>query len=36
MVEWCKRGPIGAQVTNVEVIDEEYRGEFGDFRITYY
>ncbi len=36
MVNWCKHGPIGARVTNVEVIDEEYKGEFDDFRITYY
>ncbi|MFN3621371.1 MAG: acylphosphatase [Nitrososphaerales archaeon] len=34
-VEWCKRGPIGAEVESVEVVREEYKGEFKDFRIRY-
>jgi acylphosphatase len=36
MIEWCWRGPPGAEVTNVDVISEEYKGEFDDFRIIYY
>ncbi|MEM0482640.1 MAG: acylphosphatase [Nitrososphaerota archaeon] len=35
MVEWMKRGPPLARVEKVEVIREEYKGEFRDFRITY-
>lgn len=34
-VEWCKRGPVGAEVESVEVIREEYKGEFKDFEIRY-
>lgn len=34
-VEWCKRGPIGAEVEFVEVNREEYRGEFKNFEIRY-
>lgn len=29
MVEWCRRGPSGAVVENVEVAWEEPRGEAG-------
>ena len=29
MVEWCRQGPRGAYVTNVEVIEEEPQGESG-------
>lgn len=31
-----KRGPPGARVSNVEVIWEDYLGEFQEFRITWY
>lgn len=31
MIEWCKCGPEFAKVTNVEVIAEDYRGEFSGF-----
>jgi acylphosphatase len=36
MVEWCKRGPSGAVVKDVNVTWQEYRGEFKNFRIMYY
>jgi acylphosphatase len=36
MVEWCKRGPSGAVVKDVNVTWQEYRGEFKNFRIIYY
>jgi acylphosphatase len=29
MIEWCRRGPRGADVTGVEVSDEDPRGEEG-------
>ncbi len=31
MVEWCRKGPEYAIVKNVEVIPEEYAGEFNGF-----
>ncbi len=34
-VEWCKRGPRGAEVESVEAIREEYKGEFKGFEIRY-
>ncbi|MEM2041383.1 MAG: acylphosphatase [Nitrososphaerota archaeon] len=35
MIEWCKKGPSGAIVREVNVTFQEYRGEFKDFRIIY-
>ncbi|MCX8204855.1 MAG: acylphosphatase [Candidatus Nezhaarchaeota archaeon] len=35
MVRSSWRGPPGAKVRNVEVVWEEYRGEFQDFRVIY-
>ncbi len=35
LVEFCKHGPPGARITNVEVIPESYTGEFRNFRIRY-
>lgn len=35
LVEFCKRGPSRAVVTNAEVDWEDYVGEFSDFRIRY-
>jgi acylphosphatase len=34
-IEWCKRGPIGAEVESVDVMREEYKGEFKGFEIRY-
>ncbi len=31
MIEWCKNGPEFARVTGVEVIAEDYKGEFNGF-----
>lgn len=36
MIEFCKRGPPAAVVSNVEVKIEKYTGEFSDFRIRYW
>ena len=33
MIEFCKIGPFGSKVTEVEIRWEEYAGEFKDFRI---
>jgi acylphosphatase len=35
ILEWCKKGPPYAKVTNVDVTWEDYRGEFNSFEITY-
>jgi len=35
MIEFCRRGPPGARVTNVEVSWEAYKGEFKGFSIRY-
>jgi len=35
MVIFCRRGPPGAQVDDVEVKWETHRGEFSDFEIRY-
>jgi len=35
LVEFCKRGPPGARITNIEVIMENCTGEFKGFRIRY-
>ncbi|VVB96751.1 Acylphosphatase [uncultured archaeon] len=31
MVEWCRKGPEYARVRAVEVIPEQYKGEFSGF-----
>jgi len=31
MVEWCRKGPESARVTGIEIIVEEYKGEFKGF-----
>ena len=35
MVEFCERGPAGARVTKVDVVWEDYAGEFREFEIRY-
>ncbi|MGB9671783.1 MAG: acylphosphatase [Candidatus Bathyarchaeales archaeon] len=36
LIEFCKRGPPGARVTNVEVLWENPTEEFKDFEIKYW
>jgi acylphosphatase len=36
MLKFCRRGPPGAMVKDVEVRWEEYRGEFPKFEIRYW
>lgn len=33
MLAWCKEGPVGANVEDVEIIYEEYKNEFSTFDI---
>ncbi len=35
MVQWCRHGPPSAQVTELIVQPEEYRGEFSSFSIKF-
>lgn len=35
MLELCEQGPPSARVENIQVFWEEFKGEFGDFRILY-
>ena len=35
IIEFCRRGPPGARVINVDVSWETYTGEFNDFKIRY-
>ena len=35
IIEFCKRGPTGARVTDVYVVWENYTGDFRDFEIRY-
>jgi acylphosphatase len=35
LIEKVREGPSAARVEDVKVIWEEYRGEFGDFRIAW-
>jgi len=34
-IEFCKRGPPGAAVQNLQVKWEEYTGEFREFNVLY-
>ena len=33
LIEWCKRGPIGSKVDKVDIIWEDPKGDFKDFKI---
>ncbi|MEM2896062.1 MAG: acylphosphatase [Candidatus Bathyarchaeia archaeon] len=35
IVEFCKSGPPGAIVKSLDIIWEEWKGEFKDFRVRY-
>ena len=35
MVAWCRKGPPYADVDNVEINWETYRGDLADFRVVY-
>jgi acylphosphatase len=36
IIKWCRKGPPGAMVTNVEVTWEKPTGEFRNFSIKYW
>jgi acylphosphatase len=35
LVDFCKRGPMGAVITSVDVTFENFTGEFRSFKIAY-
>jgi len=35
LVGFCKRGPLGARVTDVDIIWENYTSEFRNFEVRY-
>jgi acylphosphatase len=35
LIEFCKHGPSGARVTNIDLTWEKYTGEFDWFKIKY-
>jgi acylphosphatase len=35
LVDFCRKGPRGALITNVEVACEGFTGEFQDFEVAY-
>jgi acylphosphatase len=35
IVGWCHRGPSGAQVSNVDIFWEPYKGEYKHFDIRF-
>lgn len=35
IIAWCRRGPLGARVAEVEIIREPYRGEYDHFTIRH-
>jgi acylphosphatase len=35
MVEFCRRGPSRARITNVDLVWEDFKGEFGSFEVRY-
>ncbi|MCJ7560187.1 acylphosphatase [Candidatus Bathyarchaeota archaeon] len=35
LIDFCRRGPRGARVSNVDLVWENYQGEFSKFEIKY-
>ena len=35
LIEFCKRGPLGAKVANIDLTWETYTGDFDRFKIKY-
>ncbi len=35
IIEFCRRGPSGARVTNVDITWENYTGKFRNFEVKY-
>jgi len=35
MIEWCRKGPPVAHVTDIKITEESYQGDFQDFSVRY-
>jgi acylphosphatase len=35
LVDYCRKGPVGAMITDVDVEFEKFAGEFKNFKIVY-
>ncbi len=35
MVEWCKKGPMFARVSQLQCLEEEYKGEYDNFSVKH-
>jgi acylphosphatase len=35
LLDWCRSGPPSGRVDSLEIRDESFAGEFGDFSINY-
>lgn len=35
LIKWAKRGPFLAKVDSIEIKDEDYKGEFNNFKVKY-
>lgn len=35
VVEWCRKGPLHSNVSRVDIVEENYTGEFSGFDITF-
>ncbi len=35
IVNWCRKGPAGAYVEQIDVCWEDFTGEFGEFSVVY-
>jgi acylphosphatase len=35
LVDFCRKGPMGALITNVDVAFERFTGEFQNFKVAY-
>ena len=35
LIEWCRNGPPAGRVDSLEIIEEQYRGEFDSFTVRY-
>jgi len=35
LIDWARRGPAFARVTDIQIVEEAYEGEFSEFKIIY-
>jgi len=35
VIDWCQSGPPSARVDSIEIVEEQFRGEFDSFTVRY-